>query len=110
MNWFTKSPMDTQSLDSQTASYILTDENSFYHRLTPWRRGSWKIKSICLDASLLILRRINVVCSCLKSLSNYDIGSITAYCCRAHKIRSTLYSQGKLQFTLKVTRLAHCEV
>lgn len=32
MNWFTKSPMDTQSLDSQTASYILTDENSFYYQ------------------------------------------------------------------------------
>lgn len=32
MNWLTKSPMNTKPLDSQTTTYILTDENSFYHR------------------------------------------------------------------------------
>lgn len=32
MNWLIKSTMDTQSHDSQTASSILTDENSFYYQ------------------------------------------------------------------------------
>lgn len=34
MNWFHKSQTDTKSSDSQTTSYILTDENSFYHQFT----------------------------------------------------------------------------
>jgi len=32
MNWFTKSRLRSLSTDLQTATYILTDENSFYYR------------------------------------------------------------------------------
>ena len=34
MNWFRKSQIDTPSSDFQTTSYILADENSFYHQFT----------------------------------------------------------------------------
>ncbi len=34
MNWFHKPQIDTISSDSQTTSYILADENSFYHQFT----------------------------------------------------------------------------
>ncbi len=34
MNWFSKSKTDTKTSDSQTTSYILTDENSFYHQFS----------------------------------------------------------------------------
>lgn len=34
MNWFRKPQIDTISSDSQTTSYILADENSFYHQFT----------------------------------------------------------------------------
>lgn len=34
MNWFRKSQIDTISSDFQTTSYILADENSFYHQFT----------------------------------------------------------------------------
>ncbi len=34
MNWFHKSQIDTISSDFQTTSYILADENSFYHQFT----------------------------------------------------------------------------
>lgn len=34
MNWFHKSQIDTPSSDFQTTSYILADENSFYHQFT----------------------------------------------------------------------------
>lgn len=34
MNWFRKSQIETKSSDFQTTSYILADENSFYHQFT----------------------------------------------------------------------------
>lgn len=32
MNWYNKSPTDTKPSDSQTTSYILADETSFYYK------------------------------------------------------------------------------
>lgn len=71
MKWLTKSRMDTQSTDFQTASYILTDENSFYYRFE--QDLNQAKQEVIIESPFMTVPKIRSLKSIFESLIKRDI-------------------------------------
>ncbi len=71
MNWYNKSEMDTKSPDSQTTSYILADETSFYYKFEKDLREARQ--EVIIESPFMTVPKLRSLKSSFESLINRGV-------------------------------------